>query len=71
VSNAIPPRVFVVALLDLLAGALDRDETRHLTNHRFDGDLRAIRARVESELEDFGGGGRLRLVEPDDLMSED
>jgi hypothetical protein len=62
--------VFVVALLDLLAGALDRDETRHLTNDRFDGDLRAMRARVESELEDLGGG-RLRLVEPHDLVSED
>jgi hypothetical protein len=56
--------VFVVALLDLLADALDRDETRHLTNDRFDADLRAMRARVESELGDLGGGDRLRLVEP-------
>ena len=71
-SNPVSPRVFVAALLDLLADALDRDETRHLTNDRFDTDLRAMRARVESELEAFGGPGRLRLVEPDDdLVSED
>ena len=70
--DEIPPRILVAALATLLADALEQNAVQHLTNDRFKSDLRGLRARVESELEEQSGRRRLRLAdEPDDSVAND
>jgi hypothetical protein len=66
------PRILVAALATLLADALDQAETWHLANGHFAADLRALRARVERELETHSGRRRLRLADdPDASVADD
>jgi len=55
VSDQVPPRMLVAALVTLLADALDHEETRHLANDRLRADLRGLGARVQAELEERSG----------------
>lgn len=66
-SDRMGPRIRVAALVTMLAGALEEEETRHLTSARFKADLRGLRARVELELDGFSERPGLHLAEePDD-----
>jgi hypothetical protein len=68
-SEQIPPRIVVAALVSLLTDALEKEETRHLADDRLRADLRGLGTRVEAELEEQSGRRRLRLA--DESVGED
>ena len=71
-SDQMPPRIRVAALVTVLVDALEHKETRHLANDRFMADLRGIRARAEGELETLSRRRRLRIAEePGDSAADD
>lgn len=68
-SELLPPRIVIAALVGLLSDALEDEATRHLADDRLRADLRGLRARVEAELERHAGRRPLRVA--DDSVGDD
>jgi len=58
------PLILTSALVDLLIESLEQPETAGLVNPRLQTDLRALRARLEVELEARSGRNRLHMADP-------
>jgi len=64
VPDHMSPLILTSALVDLLIESLEQPETAGLANARLHTDLRALRARLEVELEARSGRKRLHMADP-------